>query len=74
MGPETGWNRRPGKIPLNHLFRRAGMNELATTVTDWFLDEWDGSRLDDDPRDRLNEYIIDPEPLADSHFDEGGGD
>jgi hypothetical protein len=50
------------------------MNELATTDTDWFLDGWDGSPLDEDPRDRLNEYIIDPDPLPDSQFDEGGCD
>jgi len=48
------------------------MNEMATIGADWFTDEW--SYSDEDPRDRLNGYIIDPEPLEDSRFDEGEGD
>ena len=49
------------------------MNELATSTMDWYLDDWDvGTVTDEDPRDRLYEYIVDPEPFEDSRFDEGG--
>jgi hypothetical protein len=52
---------------------RAGMNELATTATEWYLDDWDvGVLIDESPHDRLCEYIIDPKPFEDSRFDEGG--
>ncbi len=46
------------------------MNELATM--DWILDDWDGSPMEEDPRDQLCEYIIDPKPYEDHRFDEGG--
>lgn len=48
------------------------MNELLSTTTERYYRAWDEPALDDDPRDHLYEYIIDPEPLSDSHFDEGG--
>lgn len=48
------------------------MNELATIATDWYVEDW--SYSDEDPRDRLYEYIVSPEPLSDSCFDEGEGD
>jgi hypothetical protein len=75
-GPGVGWIRLAGEsFPSITFCRRAGMNELVTTETDWFLDEWDGSPMDEeDPRDQVYEYIVDPEPLPDSHFDEGGCD
>lgn len=42
--------------------------EQDTPWTDLLDHECRGPHFD------LHEYIIDPEPLPDSHFDEGGGD
>jgi hypothetical protein len=50
------------------------MNELVTVTADWFRDTWADVPDDDDPRARLHEYIIDPEPLSDDRYDEGDGD
>ena len=44
------------------------MNEFAVAGR-----EWDGLFTDDEPRD-LYEYIVGPQPLSDSWFDEGDGD
>ena len=48
------------------------MNELATSTMDWTYLSWDGP--DDNPHEHQYEYIVDPEPFADSWFDEGEGD
>jgi hypothetical protein len=48
------------------------MNESASTVIEQEEIDWIEPRMDSDPRKQLYEYIIDPEPLDDSRFDEGG--
>lgn len=50
------------------------MKETVDLAADWFFGGWDGPPADDDPRDRLNEYIIGPAPLPDQMYDEGGCD
>ena len=52
------------------------MNELVTVTADWFRGVWDDDAPagDDDPREHLHEYIVSPEPLLDSWYDEGGCD
>ena len=49
------------------------MNELVTDAPDLFRSEWE-TVVEDDPRERLYEYIISPTPLADDLYDEGGSD
>jgi hypothetical protein len=44
------------------------MNEVLDTAMDPATADWD------DPRARLHEYIIGPEPYPDDHYDEGEGD
>ena len=49
------------------------MNELVHV--DRFLAGWDSPPTDgDDPDDRLNEYIVGPDPISDDLYDEGGCD
>jgi len=52
------------------------MNELVTVTADWFRGVWDDTDPagDEDPRDRLHEYIVGPDPLPDDWYDEGGCD
>jgi hypothetical protein len=52
------------------------MNELVTVTADWFRGVWDDTDPpgDEDPRDRLHEYIVGPDPLPDDWHDEGGCD
>jgi len=52
------------------------MNELVTVTADWFRGVWDDDIPvgDEDPCDQLHEYIVSPEPLPDSWYDEGGCD
>ena len=49
------------------------MNDLVNPTMDRFLVAWPPMD-NDDPRDRLCEYIIDPNPFSERLFDEGGGD
>jgi hypothetical protein len=68
-----------GRVSLSRQARfREGerMNELVTVTADWFRGVWDDADLagDEDPRDHLHEYIVDPEPLPDDLYDEGGCD
>jgi hypothetical protein len=48
------------------------MTELATATMDWTYLGWESP--DENPCEQQYQYIIDPEPLADSWFDEGDGD
>jgi hypothetical protein len=51
------------------------MNEVVDMTAEWYGGGWDSPPVDgEDPQDRLNEYIISPDPLPDSQFDEGGCD
>jgi hypothetical protein len=48
------------------------MNELVAVTADWFRETW--AEAPDDDRDRLHEYIVDPNPLSENWYDEGEGD
>jgi hypothetical protein len=51
------------------------MNETVDTATEWFLGGWNSPETDgDETQDRLNEYIIGPDPLPDNRYDDGGCD
>jgi hypothetical protein len=49
------------------------MNDLVNPTMDRFLVAWP-PKDSDDPHNRLCEYIIDPNPLSECLFDEGGCD
>ena len=51
------------------------MNEMVEPATEWLGGGWLSPAIDgDDPQDRLNEYIIGPDPVSDHLYDEGGCD
>ena len=51
------------------------MNEVVDMSAVWYVGGWDSPTTDgEEPLDRMNEYIISPDPLPDSQFDEGGCD
>jgi hypothetical protein len=50
------------------------MTEFATATMDWTYMGWDSPFTDDEPSNLTYEYVVDPNPLPDSWFDEGDGD
>ena len=51
------------------------MNETLDAAMEWLPGGWETPPMDgDESQDRLNEYIIGPDPLPDSQYDEGGCD